>query len=317
MTVARFLVTGGAGFIGSNIAEALCARGDSVAILDDFSTGKRENIADLAERAEVIEGSIADLETCRRAVQGADFVLHQAALPSVPRSVEDPLSANAANVTGALNMLVAARDEGVRRFVFAASSAVYGDLATLPKSEDMPTNPLSPYGVQKLTGEMYCRMFFTLYGFETVALRYFNVFGPRQDPASQYAAVVPQFITRVLRGESPTIHGDGEQSRDFTYIDNVVHANLAACEAPKEAAGEVYNIACGERVTVNELARIVKETLGSDVAVQHGPERPGDVKHSLADISKARRLLGYEPQVSFQQGIKKVAAWYQARQQRN
>ena len=312
--MARFLVTGGAGFIGSNIAETLCKRGDSVLILDDFSTGKQENIAHLGDGIQVMRASVADLAACRRAVEGVEFVLHLAALPSVQRSVEDPLAAHAANLTGTLNMLIAARDQGVERFVFAASSAAYGDLPTLPKAEDMPTNPLSPYSVQKLTGEMYCRIFFSLYGLPTIALRYFNVFGPRQDPASQYAAAVPLFVTRLLANRAPTIYGDGEQSRDFTPVDNVIQANLLACEAPKEAFGEVYNIACGERISVNRLASLIRDIVGTETPFEYADARPGDVKHSLADIGKARRLLGYAPQVSFRDGLERVIAWYRARQ---
>lgn len=308
--MARYVVTGGAGFIGSNIAEALCKRGESVVVFDDFSTGKRVNLAHLAGDVEVLEGSITDLAMCRLAVKGADYVLHEAALPSVPRSVEDPVTTHTVNVTGTVNMLVAARDAGVKRFVFAASSAAYGDLPTLPKLEDMPTNPLSPYAVQKLASEAYCRLFFTLYGLETISLRYFNVFGPRQDPTSQYAAVVPAFITMLLRGEAPTIDGDGEQSRDFTFVENVIHANLLACHAPREAAGEVYNIACGEQISVNTLARLIAEVIGTNVKAKHGPARPGDVKHSLAGIDKAKKLLGFEPIVGFREGLEKVIPTY-------
>ena len=305
-----FLVTGGAGFIGSHLAEALTKRGDAVVVLDDFSTGKRENLAHFAENVRVIEGSIADLDVCHEAVAGVDYVLHEAALPSVPRSVEAPLTANEANITGTLNMLVAARDAGVKRFVYAASSAAYGDTPTLPKVETMLPNPLSPYAVGKLTGEMYCEVFHGLYGLETVALRYFNVFGPRQDPESQYAAVIPKFVTLLLKNESPLIHGDGEQSRDFTHIDNVVHANLLACQAPKAAAGQVFNCACGENMTLNELAGILQELTGSDAAPQHGPPRSGDIKHSTADIAKVRDLLGFEPCVTTRQGLERVVAWY-------
>jgi len=310
--MARYLVTGGAGFIGSNLVCALVERGASVAVLDDFSTGRRGNLAEVAARVEMIEGTITDAATCRRAAAGADYVLHQAALPSVPRSVEDPLETHAVNMTGTVNMLVAARDAGVKRFVFAASSAAYGDVPTLPKREDMETNPLSPYAVQKLASEEYCKLFYRLYGLETVCLRYFNVFGPRQNPKSQYAAVVPAFITMYLRGEAPTIDGDGGQSRDFTYVDNVVHANLLACDAPEEAAGEVYNTACGEKVSVNDLAALIRDIVGSDLAPRHGPPRAGDVRHSLADISKAQRRLGYEPVVSFREGLERVVAWYKA-----
>lgn len=314
--MARFLVTGGAGFIGSNLVETLLNRGEDVRVLDDFSTGRRENLAHMPGKVELLEGSITDLDLCRRAVNGADYVLHQAALPSVPRSVEDPLTTNAINATGVVNMLVAARDAGVKRFVYAASSAAYGDLPVLPKSEDLETRPLSPYAVQKLAGEMYARLFHTLYGLETVSLRYFNVFGPRQDPASEYAAVIPRFITRLLGGAPPLIYGDGEQSRDFTYVDNVVHANLLACTAPSAAAGETFNIACGDRVSLNRLAALIAECLGVDHAPEYAPARPGDVKHSLADIGKARRLLGYAPVTEFREGLEKAIAWYRAQRGR-
>ena len=313
--MATFLVTGGAGFIGSNLVEALLERGETVRVLDDFSTGKRANLETFSDQITLIEGSITEEAACRRAVAGVDYVLHLAALPSVPRSVEDPVGTNEVNVNGTLNMLVASRDAGVKRFVFAASSAAYGDNPASPKREDMLVGPLSPYAVQKVTGELYCRMFYTLYGLETVALRYFNVFGPRQDPNSQYAAVVPRFITMFLRNEAPVIDGDGEQSRDFTFVANVIHANLLACEAPSAAAGQVFNIACGERISVNELARQVREQVGAKVEAEHGPARIGDVKHSLADIDKARRLLGFEPVALFDEGMKRVVAWYKARAQ--
>lgn len=311
--MAHYLVTGGGGFIGSNLVDALCARGEKVTVLDDFSTGRRENLAGLEGKIRLVEGSITDLNRCRDAVEGADYVLHEAALPSVPRSVEDPVTTHGVNVTGTVNMLVAARDAGVKRFVFAASSAAYGDLPTLPKVEDMGTNPLSPYAVQKLSSELYCRLFYVLYGLETVCLRYFNVFGPRQNPKSQYAAVVPAFIVKFLHGEAPVIDGDGEQSRDFTFVANVVHANLLACTAPREAAGEVFNIACGEQISVNALAETICQILGTDVRAQHGPTRQGDVKHSRADISKAQRLLGFEPVVSFREGLEQVVEWYRSR----
>ena len=313
--MATFLVTGGAGFIGSNLVEALLERGETVRVLDDLSTGKRANFEGFADRITFFEGSITDEAVCRRAVAGVDFVLHLAALPSVPRSVEDPVGTNEVNVNGTLNMLVASRDAGVKRFVFAASSAAYGDNPVSPKREDMLVSPLSPYAVQKITGELYCRMFYSLYGLETIALRYFNVFGPRQDPNSQYAAVVPRFITMFLRNEAPVIDGDGEQSRDFTFVANVIHANLLACEAPSAAAGQVFNIACGERISVNELARQVRAQVGAQVEAEHGPARIGDVKHSLADIDKARGLLGFEPVALFDDGMKRVVAWYKARAQ--
>jgi len=310
--MSTFLVTGAAGFIGSNLAESLLAAGESLVLLDNFSTGKRENIAPF-EQARVIEGSIADLQTCREAVQGVDYVLHQAALPSVPRSIEDPIASNDTNVAGTLNLLVAARDAGVKRFVYAGSSSVYGNSPTLPKVETMPTNPLSPYAIQKLTAEQYCKTFHDLFGLETIVLRYFNVFGPRQDPQSQYSAVIPKFINAMLADESPVINGDGEHSRDFTYIDNVVHANRLACEAPDVAAGEVYNCACGERLSLNELAGTIKEISGANAEVTHGSARPGDVEHSLANIDKARKRLGYAPRVSVREGLEKTVEWYRQR----
>jgi len=308
--MARYLVTGGGGFIGSNIAEALCNRGQTVRVLDDFSTGNRDNLASLSERIELIEGSVTDLETCRKAAEGVDYALHQAAVPSVPRSVAEPVRTHEVNATGVLNMLVASRDADVKRFVFAASSAAYGDAERLPKIEDMPPSPLSPYAAQKIAGEMYCRLFFTLYGLETVALRYFNVFGPRQDPNSEYAAVIPKFIRAVMEGRRPMIFDDGEQSRDFTFVENVVEANLLACLAGPDAAGEVINVACGERVTLNEVADAVQDVLGTHTGVDYGDPRPGDIKHSLADIGKARRLLGYNPKVGFREGLERTAAWY-------
>ena len=310
--MARFLVTGGAGFIGSNLAEHILSRGDSVVILDDFSTGKRENLPDPTDNFELIEGSITDLETCHRAVAGADYVLHEAALPSVPRSIQDPVASNHVNVVGTLNMLVAARDAGVKRLVYAASSSAYGDTVQLPKIETMSPNPLSPYAITKYTGEMYCEAFSRLFGLETIALRYFNVFGPRQDPTSQYSAVIPKFITALLAGESPIIYGDGEQSRDFTHIENVVQANLLACEAGPEAVGKVFNCAFGERTTLNEIVQTIKDILESDVPVEYTETRPGDVKHSLADLGRANDLLGYSPKVALREGLDKLIPWYAA-----
>ena len=308
--MSRFLITGGAGFIGSNLAEAITARGDSVVILDNFSTGKRENLAMFDGRVDIIEGTITDIEDCHRAIMGCDYVLHQAALASVPRSVADPAATNEANINGTLNMLIAARDAGVKRFVFAASSSAYGDAPVPVKTEDLTPAPLSPYAIQKYTGEMYCKAFYDLYGLETVALRYFNVFGPRQDPKSQYAAVVPLFVTTILKGESPTIYGDGDQARDFTYIENVVQGNLCACTAPKEAAGQVFNTACGTQTSVNDLAKMIMEVLGVTVPITYAPDRVGDVKDSLADISKAERLLGYKPAVHFREGLERAIEWY-------
>ena len=310
--MAKYLVTGGAGFVGSNLVEALVDRGESVVVLDNFSTGKRENLAAFESDIEILEGTITDPDECRAAVRDVDFVLHEAALPSVPRSIEDPQGSNDANVCGTLNMLVAARDAGVRRFVYAASSSAYGDTEVLPKVETMPGNPLSPYAVAKYTGELYCQAFHRIYGLETVALRYFNVFGPRQDPSSQYSAVIPKFIMALLRGESPQIYGDGEQSRDFTYIDNVVSANLLACEAGPESAGKVFNCAYGERTTLNELILMIKDALECDELVRYHEDRAGDVKHSLADLESIKTHLGYDPAVSVRAGLEKVIAWYSA-----
>jgi UDP-glucose 4-epimerase len=267
----HYLVTGGAGFIGSNLVEALVQRGERVRVLDDFATGKRANIAPWLDKIELVEGSLANAAHCAKAVAGVDYVLHQGALPSVPKSVERPFETNEANITGTVNLLIAARDAKVKRLVFAASSSAYGDTPTLPKIETMTPTPKSPYAVQKLTGELYLRVFYETYGLETVALRYFNIFGPRQDPTSQYSAVIPKFITALLANQAPTIFGDGEQSRDFTYIENVVHANLAACTAPKKACGQVMNIACGERITLNDLARVVNEALGTDIKPTTNP----------------------------------------------
>ncbi|MDI6793012.1 MAG: SDR family oxidoreductase [bacterium] len=306
-----YLITGGAGFIGSNIVHTLvkAKAGAEVRVMDNFATGKRENLAGLEDRFELFEADIRDMAAVRQAVDGADYVLHQAALPSVPRSIEDPISANEVNITGTLNVLVAARDAGVKRVVYAGSSSAYGDSEALPKQEDMVPNPLSPYAVNKLTGEWYCRIFYKLYGLETVCLRYFNIFGPRQDPASQYSAVIPKFIDALAKRTPPTIYGDGEQSRDFTYIDNTVAANLAATTAPG-AAGKVFNIACGERFTLNKLLAELKDIMGVDIPANYADSRPGDVKHSLADISKAEKILGYNPEVKFREGLVKTVEWF-------
>lgn len=304
-----FLVTGGAGFIGSHIVEALVGQGERVRVLDDFSTGKRENIAPFLDRIDLVEGDLSDLETVRRAMRGVEFVLHQGALPSVPKSIQDPLATNRANVRGTLNVLVAARDEGVRRVVYAASSSAYGDSPSLPKEESMKPEPLSPYAVQKYTGELYCRNFYTLYGLETVSIRYFNVFGPRQDPNSQYAAVIPRFVTALRDGRPPVIYGDGEQSRDFTYVENVVRANLLALRAP-EAAGEMMNFACGTRYTLNEVCRTLQQILKTNIAPIHEAPRPGDVRHSQADIRKSQRLLGYTAHVPFEEGLRRTVGFF-------
>lgn len=312
--MATYLVTGAAGFIGSNLVEALLARGERVRGIDNFLTGKRENLdaaigAGTPDQVTFDEVDIRNLDDVRAAMEGVDYVLHQAALPSVPRSVDDPIASNDVNVTGTLNVLVAARDAGIKRVVYAASSSAYGDNPTLPKVETMAVNPKSPYAVNKLVGEYYCKVFHGIYGLETVGLRYFNVFGPRQDPRSQYAAVIPRFITALLAGTSPTVYGDGEQSRDFTYIENVVEANLRACSAP-QAPGSVVNIACGERYTLNQVLDILRHLIGADVAATYDENRRGDVKHSLADIGAARELLGYDPVVSFEEGLRRTLAYF-------
>ena len=304
-----YLVTGGAGFIGSHLAEALVKRGERVRVLDNFATGKRENIEAFAGDIELVEGDLRSLEQVRRAVQGMEIVLHQGALPSVPKSVEDPVGTNESNITGTLNVLIASRDAGVRRVVYAASSSAYGDSPTLPKEETMKPGPLSPYAIQKYVGELYCRNFHELYGLETVALRYFNVFGPRQDPASQYAAVIPKFITALAEGRPPTIYGDGEQSRDFTYVENVVQANLLAARADG-VAGEMMNFACGERYTLNEILARLQEIMQTRIQAVYTDPRPRDVKHSLADVGKSRRLLGYTAHVPLDEGLKQTVAFF-------
>jgi UDP-glucose 4-epimerase len=301
----KVLVTGGAGFIGSHLAGRLLEDGHEVRILDNFSTGRRSNIEALADEIEVVEGDIQSYERAHAAVRGCELAFHQAALPSVPRSIQDPLTSNASNVTGLLNVMLAARDAGVRRVMYASSSSVYGANPALPKSEDMTPLPISPYAVAKLAGEGYCRAFGEVYGLETVALRYFNVFGPRQDPRSQYAAVIPNFIAALLRGESPTIYGDGEQSRDFTYVENVVRGNMLAIDAPN-VTGRAYNVACGESVTLNELFAELRDLLGGDVEPTYSDPRPGDVRHSLADVSAARRDLAYEPTVLLREGLSRT-----------
>ena len=314
-----YLVTGGAGFIGSHIVESLLRRGEKVVVLDDFATGRAENLeAALRTRPghtpepEVVRGDIRDPAIVRRAMHGASYVLHQAALPSVKRSVEDPMSTHEVNVTGTLNLLVAARDAGVQRFVYASSSSVYGDSPTLPKQESMTLSPLSPYAVSKLSGEHYCRVFHALYGLETIALRYFNVFGPRQDPTSQYAAVVPNFVTAALAGRPPIVHGDGLQSRDFTYVDNAVDANLKACAAPAAAVGRAYNVACGSAATLLDLLRVLERLTGSTIRPVYDSPRPGDVRHSLAAIDEARVWLRYEPTIDLEEGLRRTIEAYRA-----
>jgi nucleoside-diphosphate-sugar epimerase len=308
-----YLVTGGAGFIGSHICEALVKRGERVRVLDNLLTGKRANLAHLEEEIEFIEADLRDYEATRRAVEGVSFVFHQAAVPSVPRSVVEPRLNHEANVDGTFNVLMAAREAGVRRVIYAASSSAYGDTPVLPKTESMLPNPLSPYAAAKLFGEYYCQVFTRVYGLETVALRYFNVFGPRQDPSSPYSGVISKFVTALLSGEAPVIYGDGEQSRDFTYIDNVVDANLRAAEA-REASGEVINVATGERITLNQLLAELQKIIGANLRPRYAERRAGDVRHSLADISRARQLLGYEPTVSLAEGLRRTVEWYRTSQ---
>ncbi len=305
-----YLVTGGAGFIGSNIVDALLRRGARVRVLDNFSTGRAENLRDTMDRIELIEGDVRDADAVERAVRGAEFVLHQAALASVPRSIADPVSNNQVNVQGTLNVLVAAQRHRVKRVVYASSSSVYGDSEELPKVETMTPNPKSPYAVAKLAAEHYCRVFADLHGITTVSLRYFNVFGPRQDPTSQYSAVIPIFARCLLQGQPPTIYGDGEQSRDLTYIENVVRANLLACEA-NVSGGHVYNIACGGRYTINQVFEALEKRIGSGLSPRYAEPRAGDVKHSMADITRIGRDLGFEPTIGFEEGIDATVRWYQ------
>lgn len=301
----RFLVTGGGGFIGSHIARELLARGEEVRVIDDFSTGRRENIAEILDRVELYEQSITDLEAIRPAFEGVDYVLHQAAIPSVPRSVNDPLSSHQANSTGTLHVLLAARDAGVKRLIQASSSSIYGSNPDLPKVETMRPMPISPYAASKLAQEAYASAFYVSFGLETVSLRYFNVFGPRQDPTSQYAAAIPIFCLRMLAGKQPTVYGDGEQSRDFTYVENVVQANLKAALAD-EGGGQVFNIACGERLSLNQLLDKLRAILGTDIEAVYEEPRVGDVKHSLADISAAREAFGYDPTIDFDEGLRRT-----------
>ncbi len=303
------LVTGGAGFIGSHIVRRLVERGDKVRVLDDFSTGRRSNVEEIKGRIELIEGSICDPAAVRRAMTGVERVFHLAARASVPRSIDEPLPCNEVNVTGTLNLLVAAREAGVQRLVYSASSSAYGDTPTLPKKIEMRTEPLSPYAVSKLAAEQYCMVWAKVYGLQTASLRYFNVFGPRQDPTSTYAAVIPAFVSQMLRGNRPTIYGDGEQSRDFCYIDNVVDANMLAGDAEK-LEGEVVNVACAERTTLNQIMQQINDLLGTRIAPIYAPPRAGDVRHSLADISDTERVLGYKPKVMFAEGLKRSIEWY-------
>jgi nucleoside-diphosphate-sugar epimerase len=306
--MSTYLVTGGAGFIGSHLVDALLRRGARVRVADNFSTGRRENVP---SSVEVVEGDLAEESVARRAVDGCEFVLHQAAIPSVPRSVSDPVSSHRANVDATLNVLVAARDAGVKRLVFAGSSSVYGNAPTLPKHEDMPPSPLSPYALQKLTSEQYCRLFASLYGLETVTTRYFNVFGPRQQPGSPYSGVISLFVEALAHGRAPHVHGDGGQTRDFTYVGDVVRGVLACCEKPN-VSGEVINVAAGGRVSLRELIDTLQRILGTAVLPTFGPTREGDVRDSQADIQKARRLLGFESIWSLEDGLRKTVEWYQS-----
>lgn len=305
----RILVTGGAGFIGSHLVAALLRRGDEVRVLDNFSTGFRENLAAVAGEYELLEGDLRSYERVHAAVRGCEAVLHQGALPSVPRSVQDPLTSSEINIGGTLNVLLTARDEGVRRVVVASSSSIYGDTPGLPRLETMAASPLAPYAVSKLAAEQYALSFSRVYGLETAALRYFNVFGPRQDPLSHYSAVIPRFIVAMQRGSAPQIYGDGEQSRDFTFIDDVVQANLLAIDAP-DASGRAFNIACGRQITLNELVDILNRLFGTEIEAVRGDPRPGDVLHSLADISLARRHLGYRPAADLEAGLEQTAEAY-------
>ncbi len=308
--MSKYLVTGGAGFIGSNIVEELVCLGEEVVVLDNLSTGFRENIEPFLENIRFINGDIRDNEVVKKAMINVDYVLHQAALASVPRSIDDPLFVNDVNVNGTMNILEEARKAGVKCLVYAASSSAYGDSDFSPKRENLSPSPLSPYAVSKLVGEHYCSVYSNIFGLPTVSLRYFNVFGPRQDPKSQYAAVVPIFISKLLNKNRPEIFGDGEQSRDFTYVKNVVNANLLASKSADSAAGEMMNVACGSEYTVNELLKYIKTHLGSDVDPKYSDTRAGDVKHSLADISKAKKLIDYSIEVSFEEGISKTVEWY-------
>jgi UDP-glucose 4-epimerase len=309
--MATYLITGVAGFIGSALARAVLAQGDQVRGIDNLSTGRRDNLAEIVHRIDFQEGDLLDLQALYNACRGVDYVLHEAAIPSVPKSVLDPLGSNRANLDGTVNLLMAARDAKVKRVVYAASSSAYGDTPTLPKQEDMTPNPISPYAVAKLASEHYMISFYRCYGLETVCLRYFNIFGPRQDPTSPYSGVLAKFITQMLKGEQPTILGDGKQSRDFTYVDNAVEANLLACKAAaNEVAGRVFNVATGRRVDLNETFQILKKLTGYPENVSYGPERAGDVKHSLADLSRAKKHLGYTPKVDFEEGLRRTIDWY-------
>lgn len=310
--MAKYLVTGGAGFIGSHIVRRLVARGDQVSVVDNFLTGSRDALSDLVDSIELVEGDIRDAELVRSMMKGVDYCLHQAALPSVPRSVEDPATSNEINVNGTLNVFLAAKEAGVKRVVYASSSSVYGDSPTLPKHEEMPPHPLSPYAITKLVGELYANAFHSLFGAPIVSLRYFNVFGPGQRSDSPYAAVVPIFLSLMIAGKPATVHGDGEQTRDFCYVDNVVSANLLACTAPaEEVSGRVFNVACEERHTINELVAGLNDLLRTNIEPVHTAARKGDVRDSLADISRAKRHFGYDPAVKFAEGLALTVKWFQ------
>ena len=313
--MAKYLITGIAGFIGSSLARAVLAQGDQVRGIDNFSTGKRENLAEILNQIDFREADIGNLDSLHQACRGVDYIFHEAAIPSVPKSVLDPLGSNRANVDGTVHLLIAARDAKVKRVVYAASSSAYGDTPTLPKHEGMTPNPISPYAVAKLASEYYMKSFYRCYGLETVCLRYFNIFGPRQDPSSTYSGVLAKFITLMLKGEQPTIFGDGTQSRDFTYIDNVISANLLAAKAPAaQVAGEVFNVATGARFDLNQTFQLLKNITGYSGDVKYAPERPGDVKHSLADLSRTEKHLGYKPLVNFEEGLRRTVEWYRGQQ---
>ncbi|HKQ50159.1 MAG TPA: SDR family oxidoreductase [Phycisphaerae bacterium] len=307
----EYLVTGGAGFIGSHLVERLVKDGRRVRVLDNFLTGKRENLAPFGNQIELLDGDMADPSICQRACQGVRVVLHEAALPSVPKSVADPVASHRSNVQGTFNMLVAARDAKVERFIYAGSSSAYGESEVLPKVETIKPSPLSPYAVQKLTGEYYCTAFARCYGMATLTIRYFNVFGPRQDPTSQYAAAIPAFITAIAEGRAPTVYGDGEQTRDFTYIDNIIEANLRAVKT--EVRGEVINVACGESISINAIIQAINAELGKNIRPNYVPPRPGDIKHSWADVKLAEKVIGFRPIVTFRDGLRKAIDWYTGR----
>ena len=307
----KYLVTGGAGFIGSNIVKKILEQGDYVRVVDNFSTGKKENIKEFISNPnfELLEGDLSNLDVAKKAVEGIDYVLHQAAIPSVQRSIDDPLKSNKTNVDGTLNMLIASRDEKVKRFVYAASSSAYGDNPQLPKKEDFPVLPISPYALTKYVGERYCQIFWRLYGLPTICLRYFNVFGPKQDPNSQYSAVIPKFITSLLKGDKPVVYGTGEQSRDFTFVDNVVAVNLLSAKSEK-GFGEVFNVGCGDQASLNQLLEMLRDILGTNIKADYKEARLGDVLHSRADISKGQKILGYSPKIGIKEGLIKTVNWY-------